>query len=101
MNENAQKAFDKLRTIGAPVFDRTDYAGHFMIIGEQAGKDDYFYPGSKDYAADSMSWAEYYSEDHTEAYSRFGVHNDINDILNEYGLYAEWQDCATLNVWDS
>ena len=100
MQKNAKLAYDKLRAIGAPVFDRDDYDGHFMIIGELAGADDYFYPGSKNLTREGHSWAEYYSEDHLELYSRFGVHNDINDILEEYNLYAEWKDCATLNVWD-
>lgn len=106
MKRNARNAFNALKKIGAPVFDKyTNGApiesGHFAISGEAAGRDDYMYPGSKDYAADGMSWAEYYSEDYKEEWSVFGVHNSINDILDKYGLFAEWYNAGSLRVYDN
>ena len=106
MQRNARNALNALKKIGAPVF--TEYqggspleSGHFAISGEWAGRDDYYYPGSKDSAPDGMPWAEYYSEDYQERWSRFGVHNAINDILDKYDLYCEWYDAGSLRVYDA
>ena len=106
MNRNARNAYNALKKIGVPVFDTYSNgapmeSGYFAISGELAGRDDYFYPGSKDYAPDGHEWAEYYSMDFREEYSTFGVHNLINDILDEYGLYCEWYDAGSLRVYDA
>ncbi|MGI9570291.1 MAG: hypothetical protein ACR2PH_11265 [Desulfobulbia bacterium] len=107
MKANARKAFNELKKIGAPVFDTYNSGQplegkcHFAISGEMAGADDYNYPGEKNTAPDGMCWAEYYSEDYEERWSRFGVHNAINDILDKHELYAEWYDCGSLRVYDA
>jgi hypothetical protein len=102
MKRNARNAFNALKKIGAPVLGpELGWGGHFAISGERAGRDDYMYPGSKDFASDGMDWAEYYSEDYAEAWSRFGVHNEINDILDDYDLFAEWVNPGVLAVYDA
>ena len=106
MKLNARRAYNKLRAIGAPVFAEYDSgealeSGHFAILAELAGRDDYLYPGSKNIHPDGYDWAEYYSEDYREEYSRFGVHLDIHKILDEHGLYCEWYDCGSLRVYDA
>lgn len=96
------KAFNELKKIGAPVFQNADTEayGGFGISGEYAGCDNYGYKGEKAEAPDGLPWANYYSEDYEERFSRFGVHNLINDLLEDYGLMAEWYDCGSLRVYD-
>ena len=106
MQANARKAYTQLQKIGAPVFDTYSggqpiESGHFAICGELAGSDDYLYPGSKNVAPDGNEWAEYYTMDHSESYSVFGVHNLIHDILEANDLYCEWYDCGSLRVYDA
>lgn len=106
MKRNARNAFNALKKIGAPVFDSYDSgapleSGHFAISGENAGGDNYGYEGEKGYAPDGMDWADYYSEDYNENWSKFGVHNAINEILDEYDLFAEWYDAGSLRVYDA
>jgi hypothetical protein len=102
MKRNARNAYNALKKIGAPVLDpELGWGGHFGISGERAGRDNWFYEGSKDEAPDGMDWAEYYSEDYNERYSRFGVHNAINDILDDYDLFAEWVNPGVLAVYDA
>ena len=106
MKRHARNAFNALKKIGAPVFDKYDNgspleSGHFAISGELAGRDDYYYAGSKDVAPDGRDWADYYSEDYKEEWSRFGVHNAINEILDKHGLYHEWYDGGSLRVYDA
>lgn len=102
MNSRARKAFTALKRIGAPVLDPSlEWGGHFAISGEIYGRDSGFYQGSKDYAADGMEWASYYTTDYNEKYSMFGVHNNINDLLRKHGLYAEWINAGVLGVYDA
>jgi hypothetical protein len=102
MKRNARNAYNALKKIGAPVLDPDlGWGGHFAISGELYGRDNGFYEGHKDYASDGMEWANYYSEDYNENWSRFGVHNEINDILDKYGLYAEWYNAGVLGVYDA
>ena len=84
MKANYRKAFNALKKIGAPVLEtaETERDGNFGISGEFAGGDNYHYDGEKADAPDGRAWANYYSEDWKEVYSRFGVHNAINDILD-------------------
>ena len=91
MKRNARNAYNALKKIGAPVLDPDKgWGGHFAISGE-----------SGDTASDGMDWAEYYSEDYRELWSRFGVHNEINDILDANDLFAEWIDPGVLGVYDA
>jgi hypothetical protein len=102
MNRNARNAWNALKKIGAPVLDPSlGWGGHFAISGEKYGHDNGFYEGHIDHASDGMDWAEYYSEDYTEAWSVFGVHNEINAILDKHGLFAEWYNAGVLGVYDA
>lgn len=102
MKRNAYTAFKALKKIGAPVLDPSlGWGGHFAISAEQAGKDDWGYQGARDYAPDGLSWADYYSEDYKEVFSRFGVHNLINKILDDNDLFCEWENAAVLVVFDA
>ena len=102
MKRNARKAFNALKKIGAPVLEPGHgWGGHFAISGELYGRDNGFYQGHIDQAPDGLPWAEYYSEDYQELFSRFGVHNAINDILDRNDLFAAWINGGVLGVFDS
>jgi len=102
MKRHARKAFTALKKIGAPVLGpELEWGGHFAISGEQYGRDDGLYPGSKDYDKDGLPWAEYYSEDYAETFSVFGVNKKIIEILDDNGLFAEWANAGVLGVFDS
>jgi hypothetical protein len=100
MKQNARYAFNALKAIGAPVFEG-DWGGHFQISAELAGCDNYSYQGEKNSAPDGMPWADYYSIVELERCGyMFGVHPDIDKILERYELFCEWQNPAVLCVWD-
>ncbi|MCP4127359.1 MAG: hypothetical protein GY753_09885 [Gammaproteobacteria bacterium] len=96
MNANAKKAFNELRKIGAPALD-SDWGGHFPISAEPYGHDDGFYKGAKDCDPNGMDWANYYNQ----GYGLFGVSPYITEILDKYGLFAEWVNPGVLAVYDS
>lgn len=83
MITQAKKAFDELKALGAPVIDRDD-EGHFVISGESNTGD--------------VIWADYYKEYQMSYLDDFGVHKDINTVLEKHGLYAEWANPGYLNV---
>lgn len=99
MKLNARRAYRALQKIGAPVFERYSdgsqvECGGFKISAEQAGADDWFYPGSKDNAPDGLPWADYWDW----GTHNFGVHPLIEGVLQEYGLMSEWEHPGALIV---
>jgi hypothetical protein len=83
MSPQAKKAFDELKALGVPVIDRDDES-HFVISGEENTGD--------------VIWADYYKEYQMSYLDDFGVHKDINAVLEKHGLYAEWANPGYLNV---
>lgn len=81
MKDHAQKAFDELKAINVPVFERDDIE-YFGLSGEDG-----------DYRVD------YYNED-LGTLAEFGIDNAIIDILKKYDLFAEWEDPASATVYD-
>ena len=41
---------------------------------------------------------DYYNESPNAVYDDFGTNQEINKIINKYGCYAEWYDCAVFSV---
>lgn len=68
------KAFNELKKMGAPVFKNED--GMFISAEEN----------------DDVCWADYYCEFNNGELDDFGVNKKINDTLDKYGLFAEWQN---------
>ncbi len=102
MKTNVLKAWIALKAIGAPVLGpEMGWAGVFAISGEQYGHDGGFYPEHRDLAPDGNEWCNFYTEDHGEVYSTFGVHHFINETLENYGLYAEWINPGVLGVYNN
>lgn len=104
MKRYARQAFNELRKLGCPAKELhpSETSGHFYIVGELAGRDDYDFPGSRDYAPNGRRWADYYGYegDACEEYLVMGVNRIACEILEKHGLYAEWRDCGTLKVYD-
>ena len=98
---HAEKAFNELRAIGAPVF-MGDWGGHFNISAEQAGRDDYSYKGEKNNAPSGLPWADYYEIAHFDNHFgyEFGVAPEIIAILRKHNLFCEWYNPAVLCVHD-
>ena len=85
MTPQAQKAFDELKALGAPVLDRggDNDGGHFIISGEDNSNE---------------IWADYYKEFGGPGLDDFGVNLKINAILEKHGLFAEWYNPGFLVV---
>ena len=103
MKQNARKAYNALKRIGAPVLDPDKgWGGHFAISAELYGRDNGYYDGHIDQAPDGMPWADYYeivNYDNNFGYT-FGVHPAIIKILEDNGLYCEWYNAAVMSVYD-
>jgi hypothetical protein len=83
MKPAAQKAFNELKKIGAPVIDRND-EGHFIISAEDN--------------TDEVIWADYYDGNQMSYCDDFGVNKKITAILDKHGLFAEWVNPGFLSV---
>jgi hypothetical protein len=77
------KAFDELKKLGVPVFENSDHQarGNFAISAEHP---------------ESFKFCDYYSEN--PAWN-FGVSPKLEAVLRKHGLYAEWRDPGSLNVY--
>jgi len=85
MKHHAKNAFNKLKRLGCPVFERDDVE-YFIISAEYNSKE---------------VWADYYMEYsiHKDAPVP-GVHPKITEILEEFNLFAEWETPGGLIVYD-
>jgi hypothetical protein len=82
MKANFRKAFNELKKMGVPVYEREDMNGRFQISAEEP---------------DSYLWANYY------AYNRdgwdFGVNPTVDRVLKKHGLFSEWINPGELGVY--
>ena len=82
MKRNFRLAFNALKKLGVPVYERDDMNGRFQISGEDP---------------ESYKWCDYY------AYNRpgwdFGVNPQVEGNLAKYGLYSEWINPGELGVY--
>ncbi len=84
MKANQRKAYNHLKKMGVPLFERNDEPDTFFISAEDA---------------ESYKWVDYYNEFNRFYY--FGVHTDIYEALAKFGLHAEWENPASLGVWEN
>jgi len=75
------KAFNELKKLGVPVYERDDMDGRFQISAEDA---------------ESYKWASYYE---SPLGWDFGVNPQIDKVLRKYGLFAEWINAGELGVY--
>jgi hypothetical protein len=86
MTRNHRLAFNALKKIGAPVYQRSDIE-NFQISAEGI---------AGEYDRDTL-WADFY-EGHK--FWDFGINPKITDILTKYGLHAEWINAGEIGVYE-
>ena len=84
MKRKQRLAFTALKKIGCPVYE-----------GGWNGDDDTFRISAEDNV--DHVWADYYMMTDGGGYE-FGVCPEITEILNKYGLFAEWCNPGVLDV---
>ena len=77
------KAFNELKKMGVPVYERDDMDGRFQISAEDV---------------DSYKWVSYYESPSSWI---FGVNPKIDAVLRKFGLFAEWINPAELGVYQA
>lgn len=50
-------------------------------------------------AKDGMPLCDYWADDLQEKHYVFGVHKELNELLESMGWYAEWYDAGTLMIY--
>jgi hypothetical protein len=88
MKRNHRLAFNALKKIGAPVYERSDIE-NFQISTEGI---------YGDYDRDTL-WADYYDGRNIPNWN-FGINPKITDILSKYNLHAEWINPAEIGVYE-
>ena len=88
MKRNHRLAFNALKKIGAPVYQRSDIE-NFQISAEGI---------AGDYDRDTL-WADYYSGMSIPDWD-FGINPKITKILDKYGLHAEWINAGEIGVYE-
>lgn len=83
MKDNQQKAYDELKALGVPLFERDDHPTGFFISAEHEN---------------SYLWVDYYNE--YNRFEDFGCHSKIREVLEPLGLFAEWENPGCLAVWE-
>lgn len=79
-----EKAFNELKAMGAPVYHLGEgWSGGalFTVSGEMN--------------CDEI-WADYYDKFDI---GNFGVSKKVIEVLNKYGLFAEWYNAGVLEVY--
>lgn len=97
MKSQAQAAAEALKSIGAPVYDHLagEHGAHFILGAElRDDKDSYF--------------ADYYQSEVREHLNKdgkivnaFGIRQDVIEILEAHGLFAEWINPGQVGVYDA
>lgn len=82
MKRHARKAYNALKRIGAPVFERSDIE-YFGISAEHNNSHKFL-----DYYGEFRGGYPYISE-------------EVTAILNENGLYCEWESPGSVTVYDA
>lgn len=81
MNRNFRTAFNRLKKLGVPVYERDDMDGRFQISAEDP---------------ESYKWANYYESPPSWI---FGVNPQIVGTLSKSGLFCEWINPGELGVY--
>lgn len=81
MKQPYTKAYNVLKIMGVPVFtnEDNDKLGNFFISGEHGDE-----------------WADYYNAPPSW---NFGVNPAVEDVLKQFGLFAEWVNPGCLGVY--
>jgi hypothetical protein len=85
MKRNHRLAFNALKKIGAPVYERCDIE-NFQISAEGLGSGAY-----RGYKPDE-AWASYWDS--------CWISPMIEEVLSRYGLHAEWINAGEIGVYN-
>ena len=88
MKKAFRLAFNALKKIGAPVYERSDIE-NFQISAEGI---------LGEYDRDTL-WANYYDGPSISDWE-FGINPLITKTLAKYGLHAEWINAGEIGVYD-
>lgn len=77
-------AFAKLKAMGVPVYQHPDDNGNFSIDAEAEGAE---------------RWVDYYGNPYREELV-FGVHLDVEQVLEKVGLFSEWVNPGRVAVYE-
>jgi len=88
MERHAKNAYNTLKKMGVPMYIHEGESYHFLISAEEN--------------YDTI-WADYYAmSDGTYGdLCDFGINEKINRVLNDYGLFSEWQNPGAVAVFDA
>lgn len=81
MKRNFRTAFNRLKKLGVPVYERDDMEGRFQISAEDP---------------ESHKWCNYYEG---PASWIFGVNPQVEGNLGKCGLFSEWINPGELGVY--
>ena len=82
MKRQYRLAFNALKKMGVPVYERDDMNGRFQISAEEPN---------------SCEWCSFYSRNPDWD---FGVNPKIEEVLAKYGLHSEWINGGELGVYE-
>jgi len=86
-------AFNALKKIGAPVYERSDIE-NFQISAEGLSSCQEY----EGYKPDVL-WADYYDGQMIPDWN-FGINPLIDEVLGRYGLHAEWINAGEIGVYE-
>jgi hypothetical protein len=84
MKKQYRLAYNALKKLGVPVYERDDMNGRFQISAEDA---------------ESYKWCDYYEGIYRDDWN-FGVNPVIEKVLRKYGLHSEWINAGELGVYE-
>lgn len=85
MKKKFRTAYNALKKLNVPVYEHVDDNGNFSIDAEAEGAE---------------AWVDYYGNPYREDLV-FGVHLDIERVLQKLGLFAEWVNPGRLAVHEA
>ena len=84
MKRQYRLAYNALKKLGVPVYEREDLNGRFNISAEDP---------------ESYKWCDFYDGWNMLGWE-FGVHPKIDEVLSKYGLFCEWINAGELGVYE-
>ena len=93
MKRNARLAFNALKKIGAPVFERADDPSQFILSAEDRGAD------GRLFADNYRDEIREYVDGGGRVINAWGVRQDVRDILDRYGLMDEWINAGATGIY--
>ena len=84
MKRQFRLAYNALKKLGVPVYEREDLNGRFNISAEDSN---------------SYQWLDFY-EGYRMPNWDFGINPRITEVLDKYGLWAEWINAGELGIYE-